>query len=146
MSCSKTSNNKYFKCPARMSDARFCTDYRPNSYINGAIKVANNLQNSYQYRLFLQRNANQLFQLNNNLFFARNGCGPCMKPYNQGTVPPVQNEINCNTQSCIINNTNKNGIGLGIDYHSIPSARFKQPIVSNNVCGDMQSSFNQNGL
>ena len=61
-----------------MADARFCTDYRPSSYINGAIKVSNNIKNSYEYRLFLQRNANQLFQLNNNLFFARNAAGPVL--------------------------------------------------------------------
>ena len=32
--CNKTSNNKYFDCPALMSDGRVFTDYRPSSYVN----------------------------------------------------------------------------------------------------------------
>ena len=28
MNCNKTSNNKYFDCPALMSDGRIMTDYR----------------------------------------------------------------------------------------------------------------------
>ena len=146
MNCSKVSNNKYFECPARMADARFCTDYRPNSYTNSAIKISNNLNNSHEYRLFLQRNADKLFQLNNNLFFKQNGCGACVKPYNEGTIPSYENEINCNTQSCTINNLNNNGIGLGINYNTNSNLQVRQPNVDNNNCMTMENKFNQNGL
>tara|TARA_B110000208_G_C11333982_1_gene271093 strand:+ start:29 stop:469 length:441 start_codon:yes stop_codon:yes gene_type:complete len=146
MSCSKTSNNKYFDCPARMSDARFCTDYRPNSYMNTVLKVSNDLENSYQYRVFLQRNADKIFQLNNNLFFVRNGCGPCVKPYNEGTIPPNQNTMNCNSQSCNLQQINPNGIGLGIDYNTKRTVNFNQPNINSNKCSDMFSNFNQNGI
>ena len=30
--CHKTTNNKYFQCPPRMSDGRHFTDYRSNVY------------------------------------------------------------------------------------------------------------------
>ena len=146
MSCQKTSNNKYSECPARMSDGRFCTDYRPSAYINGALKVSNNIKNSYEYRLFLQRNAETIFQLNNNLFFERNGSGSCSSPYDLGKIPSNVNEITCNKKSCDMSNIDENGVGLGINYNSDGTAVFKQPIVNDNRCRKSEDIFNQSNL
>jgi hypothetical protein len=49
-SCNKTSNNKYFDCPARMDDGRGFTDYRPNSTVNDMIRYSNNIMGSNEYR------------------------------------------------------------------------------------------------
>lgn len=40
------------------------TDYRPACSINDSIKAQNQIKDSYQYRLFLQRNATSLMKLN----------------------------------------------------------------------------------
>ena len=39
--CDKTSNNKYFSCPARMDDGRTFTDYRPSSSVDDMIRYSN---------------------------------------------------------------------------------------------------------
>jgi len=51
--CNKTSNNKYFDCPARMDDGRIFTDYRPSSSVDDMIRYSNNVMSSYEYRQFL---------------------------------------------------------------------------------------------
>ena len=45
--CLKTSNNKYFDCPALMSDGRTFTDYRPSNYVNDLIKTTKGVYDSY---------------------------------------------------------------------------------------------------
>ena len=37
----KTSNNKYFECPARMDDGRLFTDYSPSAVLNDVIRKNN---------------------------------------------------------------------------------------------------------
>ena len=41
MNCNKTSNNKYFDCPALMSDGRIMTDYRSATTLNDMIRLNN---------------------------------------------------------------------------------------------------------
>ena len=55
-SCIKTSDNKHFGCPPRMSDSRFFTSYAPECHVNDLIRADNNISNSFQYRQFLQQN------------------------------------------------------------------------------------------
>ena len=62
--CMKTSNNKFFGCPPRMDDGRHFTDYRGNCYVNNLIRANNNTFNSYQYRMFLTQNADNMMQMN----------------------------------------------------------------------------------
>lgn len=64
-------------CPALMSDGRFATDYRPNCYVNNLINTQNELKNSNQQRIFLQRNANKLRELNTNYFVQKANCDSC---------------------------------------------------------------------
>ena len=45
--CYKTSDNKYFGCPPKMSDGRHFTDYRPNCFLNGMVRDENKLTNSF---------------------------------------------------------------------------------------------------
>ena len=76
MNCDKTSNNKYFNCPAITDSGRGFTDYRRNCVINNTIKRGNNLENmnDNEYRLFLTRNAVSIMKKNDELTFKLNGC------------------------------------------------------------------------
>lgn len=64
-------------CPALMSDARFATDYRPSCYVHDLILKQNNIRDSTQMRLFMQRNANKLRDLNTQFFQEKAGCQSC---------------------------------------------------------------------
>lgn len=64
-------------CPALMSDQRHATDYRPSCYVHDLIIKQNGIKNSEQMRMFLQRNAEQLRNLNLNHFQERAGCNSC---------------------------------------------------------------------
>ena len=116
MSCYKTSNNKYFKCPPRMDDGRHFTDYRPNCHVNNLIRSNNSTINSFQYRQFLTNNATKLIDLNKTYACQKNCCGPCKKPYNVGTMLGEQTMKVCNTSSCNTELVNKNGLGQGRKY------------------------------
>ena len=88
--CYKTSNNKYFDCPPRMSDGRHFTDYRGNCYVNNIIRNNNEIMNSFQYRSFLTNNAKELMDLNRTYACQKNCCGPCQQPYEIGTMMPPE--------------------------------------------------------
>lgn len=50
-------DNYYSMCPAKMSDGRFTTDYRPHVQMEEYIKYINNINRDDRLRLFLQGNA-----------------------------------------------------------------------------------------
>jgi len=105
--CDKTSNNKYFDCPARMDDGRAFTDYRPSSSVNDMIRYSNNVMTSFDYRQFLTHNATKIMEVNNVYTKEKVGCPSC----NYVEVP-FQNTCTWNTSygSCAM--TNQNGIGI----------------------------------
>ena len=117
-SCYKTSNNKYFKCPPRMSDGRHFTDYRPMCYVNNLVNANNGIVNSFQSRQFLTNNATKLMDLNRTYACQKNCCGPCVKPYNQGTMLEEQTMKVCTTGGCGTSVVNPNGLGQGRQYTS----------------------------
>ena len=79
-SCNYVSNNKYFKSPPRMDDARHFTDYRPNCHVNNLVASNNGILNSFEYRMFLTHNANNLMELNRSYAVQKNGNGECKQP------------------------------------------------------------------
>ena len=79
-SCHYVSNNKYFKSPPRMDDARHFTDYRPSCDVNNLISANNTILNSFEYRQFLTHNANNLIELNRNYACEKNCNADCKKP------------------------------------------------------------------
>lgn len=113
-SCYKTSDNRYFNCAPIMQDGRQFTDYRPNCHINNSIVVDNGIQNTYQYRLFLQRNANKLMGLNKNYNKRMADCNVC-----ENTMLDEQTKMSCNSNGCKKTINNINGLGQGRDYGSI---------------------------
>ena len=105
--CDKTSNNKYFNCPPRMSDGRHFTDYRPNCYVNNLLRYNNRTMSSYEYRQFLTQNAENLMKINNMYSSQKNSCEPC-------NAQQINNQTKCNYNksygTCNVNDCN--GIGL----------------------------------
>lgn len=85
-SCANTSNNKHFSCPPRMDDGRHFTDYRPNCHLNNLMRANQQTNNSFQYRMFLTHNANNIMQQNRKQACQKNCCGPCQAPYQAGTM------------------------------------------------------------
>ena len=117
LECYKTSNNKHFGCPPRMSDGRHFTDYRPNCHINNIIRTGNNVMNSFQYRTFLTRNAGELMDLNRGYACMKNCCGPCKEPFHSINTLPEVNKVKCNKNNCEIIGFDPNGLGQGRIYN-----------------------------
>jgi len=115
-SCNKTSNNKYFDCPALMSDGRAFTDYRPSSYVNDLIRVQNKVFDSYSYRQFLIKNGLAIIQLNDQYNELKNGCPSCR-------YDNIPNEASCVYNKhfglCMPNGCN----GLGQNNYATPVER-----------------------
>ena len=53
-------NNTRVDCPQLMSDGNYITDYRPNGDINAELMNKHKICDSYQYRQFLQKNAENI--------------------------------------------------------------------------------------
>ena len=105
--CHKTTNNKYFQCPPRMSDGRHFTDYRSNVYVNDLIRYTNKTGSNYEYRQFLIHNADSLMKMNNEYMDYMNGCKEC----NAQQIPfKTECFINQNYSNCYL--SDENGIGI----------------------------------
>jgi hypothetical protein len=144
MDCYRTSNNKFFQAPPRMADARHFTDYRPNCHVNNLIKNDNEVFNSYEYRLFLTRNADQLIDANRQYAFLKNGVSECKSPYNQGTMLPEETKVVCNKQNCRVVMNNENGLGQGRIYAEEPNELLdphENPKLNKNYCTPPKDNF-----
>jgi hypothetical protein len=87
--CNKTSNNKYFDCPARMDDGRAFTDYRASSTVDEMIKYSNNVMGSNDYRQFLIHNGNNIINVAREYTKEKIGNGDCNYvdiPFNRNCV------------------------------------------------------------
>ena len=116
MSCYKTSDNKHFGCPPRMADGRNFTDYRPHCYVDNLIIAENGINNSFNYRNFLQQNATQLMEINRKYSCNKNCCLPCNQ--GNGTMMPEANKMICDKNTCRLVSNDPNGLGTGRVYSS----------------------------
>jgi len=106
-SCNKTSNNKYFDCPARMDDGRAFTDYRSSTIVDEMIKYSNNVMSSNDYRQFLIHNGSNLINVSRDYTKEKLANGDC----NYKEVPFSRNcVINDKFSRCTLGAPN--GIGL----------------------------------
>ena len=117
--CYKASNNKYSNCPPRMDDGRHFTDYRGNCYVNNLIRANNNTFNSYQYRMFLTQNADNMMQMNRTNACQKNCCGPCPEEF-AGTMLPEKYQVSCDKHTCNRQIVNPDGLGDGRKYFTTP--------------------------
>lgn len=151
-SCYKTSNNRNYDCPPRMSDGRHFTDYRPNCELTQMVRVDNNLNNSYQYRLFLQMNAEALANADRKDACLKNCCTPCMESFDgsdSSTMLPEAYLVSCDGRGCNRTLVNAAGLGDGRLYYSAPpSCPDLMPAASpsrNNNCVSQHDQFRYAG-
>ena len=101
-------DNRYYKhgCPPLMSDGRFITDYYPNCSMN--LSAQKNMS-SWQYKLFLTRNASEIMNSIRDFNHKKYGCDNCNDP-----SIPLQNQYlqNCTNYACHISEVNPKGVGL----------------------------------
>ena len=89
--------SKYDSCYAAfMQDGRSFTDYSPQCRVDDKLCAQNNISNSYQYRVFLQQNAEKMMDENRSNAIAGSYCWDChspqvkwtnMKPLRKGNSP-----------------------------------------------------------
>ena len=122
--CFRTSDNKYKDAPPRMADGRHFTDYRPSCDLNSEVRRDNEIGDSFEARLFLQRNAEQLMDVNRNNACTKNCSAVCGDDVNDdvqnegftSTMLPELNKQRCNDTYCEVIQNNPNGLGLGREY------------------------------
>lgn len=116
--CERPSNNKSFNCPPRMADGRHFTDYRPRCAQQFQDKISNKLMSSYDQRMYLITNADDIIKLNAQNAYMTNRCGPCVEPYDQGTMVPEFEKQVCNERTCSFGVTDPYGLGLGRKFYN----------------------------
>ena len=144
--CYKTSNNKHFGCPPRIADGRHFTDYRPSCHINNIIRTGNNVMNSFQYRLFLTRNAEELMDINRGYACKKNCCSPCKEPYHSINTLPEVNKVKCDANNCEIIAFDPKGLGQGRIYSDEPNCEnVGQVNLPNNGCSKPEDNLRHYG-
>ena len=66
--CYSASNNIDFNYPPIMADGRNYASWQPEAVINKRIQKEEGIQSNWQYRKFLQKNANQIMNYNTQLY------------------------------------------------------------------------------
>jgi len=122
-SCSSCSApNPVPMCPTRMSDGRAFTDYRPRCMVNAElmqmVSQNNMVESSYESRMFLQRNAEEVLNKERAKAIERLiPCAPCKRPLTDpGTMLPERYVVRCNNVSCTRSEVNPMGVGDGRNY------------------------------
>jgi len=148
-SCNYTSDNYYKDCPARMSDGRNFTDYRSSCNINNLIRVNNSITNSFEYRMFLSRNSDNIREINELYAEKKNAC----PGYNESLVPE-QSVLRCTPEECHVEIVNPNGVGQGRDFgvgegcdtlanvSNLRNRVYRRTSEEQNCCGESWQSSN----
>ena len=110
-------------CPSRMNDGRTFTDYRPKCVSNADMLVdlrnKNVLTSSYDTRMYLQNNAENMMQKSQQDAVANMMCA--CSPYENevngiDTMQPERYIVKCNSATCYREEVNPGGIGDGRMY------------------------------
>ena len=117
MSCCSNSTGDNL-CPMRMNDGRAFTDYRPRCLVNNDLisklsqkKVINS---SYESRMYLQRNAEEIIEQQKKESVDKLLCGSCDAKIN--TMLPERYVVSCDSVSCQRKEVNPDGLGDGRKY------------------------------
>jgi len=113
--CERDSDNRHFQCPPKMADGRAFTDYKARCAVLTSL-LQNKAMNTYELRQYMINNAEQLMQQERTYASRMNACGPCVKPWNQGTMLPEQSMVRCNESTCSVSTSDPYGLGQGRDY------------------------------
>ena len=117
--CERQPNRVDGQCPVyNMADGRHFTDYRPRCVQNNNVVSNTNVLNSYEYRMYLQHNAEKIMKENEGLASNNNKCTPCFDFNENGTMLPEVNKFQCNANTCSLNNNDNSGVGTGRNYET----------------------------
>lgn len=123
--CERESDNKQYMCPPKMADGRAFTDYKPRCAVLTSLHAAGGqTMNSYELRQYLINNAEKMMDQSRTHAERMNACGPCVQPWNQGTMLPEQSMVKCNTSTCSVSTNDPYGLGQGRDYGITPDTQF----------------------
>lgn len=117
-----TPNPLDVNCPAKMADGRSFTDYRPRCAVNGELLQQvigkNMVGSSYESRMFLQHNAEQMMDFERNKAIQRLvPCAPCTRSFqDEGTMLNERYVVRCNGITCTREEVNPHGLGDGRQY------------------------------
>ncbi len=70
-------NPVYRHCPPKVSFPIHFTSFAPQCDVDFQIQLRNGIRNSYDYRMFLQENAQDIMNHNRNVAIQRNAGEPC---------------------------------------------------------------------
>lgn len=120
--CMRASDNAATNCPARMSDGRLFTDYRPRcdqiADLMPAAATDKSGINSYEFRMHLTAQAEEVMRRNMMWAYEAAACGPCDHAQ-PGTMLPEQALQRCDASACTFEPSgHTGGLGLGRDYGS----------------------------
>ena len=124
-SCGNTCDSPNWEdvtCPIRGGGGRAFTDYRPRCAINGELLNqvigAKMVGSSYESRMFLQHNAEQMMDFERNNAIKRLiPCAPCTRSFEDaGTMLSELYIVRCNGVTCTREEINPNGVGDGRKY------------------------------
>jgi hypothetical protein len=106
-----------------MNDGRAFTDYRPkcitNTELMSELRNNNMIASSYESRMYLQKNADNIIQRSQASAFENLACA-CTPYQNEvmgiNTMQPERYIVKCNSASCYREEINPSGIGDGRQY------------------------------
>ena len=78
----------------KMDDERLFTNYNSRCMVNDSISRTGKVMNSYEYRMFLQKNAEEIMKKNVELALSDNMCVPCYDLNEDGTMLPEATNFN----------------------------------------------------
>lgn len=81
--CQNGSNNIHLNYPPLMADGRNFTSWQPGSKLSSDIRKQSNIQTNWQYRQYMQHNADNIIAYNQ--LASCDNCGAC--PMNYGVQP-----------------------------------------------------------
>lgn len=86
--CQNGSNNIYMNYPPLMADGRNFTAWQPGSTLSAEIRKQSNLQTNWQYRQYMQDNADKIIAYNQ--LASCDKCGACPIKYGVQSNPTTQ--------------------------------------------------------
>ena len=121
--CNKPSADKVAKqtaknineCMYKMQDGRSFTDYRPRCTIQYQMKNED-MKNSYDSRMYLINNAENMMKANQEIISRQNNCMDCSAMKMEETFLPEQNMMKCDEHTCNFSQVNPAGLGTGRVY------------------------------
>lgn len=93
--CCNGSNNLHMNYPPIMADGRNFTTWQPGSKLSDDIRKQTNIQTNWQYRSYMQTNADKIITYNQ--MASCDQCGACPMKYGIQPKPTSQTPVLCSS-------------------------------------------------